>query len=486
MTAVRRALTALDDVRAAVQASPVDYVDWMPLQVEWLSHTGPEPPLLRLGNRQGKSYAGTAELVFRARGRHPFKDVPRAPVRLALVCMSMGQSIEIQRVLWDHLGGTHSRDLIPGVEFSSRTGFRGHKPVVEFLNGSSITIYANAQGPEAIAGAEFDWMLLDEPPAQEVYDECLARVRNTGGGIGLTLTPINGPPLPWLQALADTGAVCDYHSRLTPESQISPLTGRVRRTKAGRPWDAGFIAEIREQVNPIDAPIRIDGEWESRSEGQFFACFDPDRMVVDMVPDGTVRLALGLDYAAADREMGMAAVLTAIEYEEGTTKPALILALDEVVVPGSSSMEAFTRAILQMLRSHGIRWHEMDYVYGDNPVRTRFVTSSNAEVNRWLARSMQIPQRALKPLVLSMKRGGGQANAIRRTKDIRCRWMYGQIAADRVRVSPRCKHLRKALLEWDYHDKHPMKDVLDAWMYGLRDLWVESRSYDDLARVVFS
>jgi len=479
---VGSALTALDDVRAAVRASPVDYVAWLPLQIAWLSHTGQEPALLRLGNRQGKSYCGTAELVFRCRGLHPFKEVPKAPVRCALVCMSMGQSIEIQRVLWEHLGQSNSRDLIPGIEFSSRTGFRGHKPVVEFLNGSSITIFANAQGPEAIAGAEFDYMLLDEPPAQEVYDECLARVRNTGGSIGLTLTPINGPPLPWLQKLCADGGVKDYHSRLTPASQVSPMTGWTRRTKAGRPWDAAFIEEIRAQVNPIDAPIRVDGEWESRSEGQFFECFDEAVMVTPNAPEGTVRLAIGFDYAAADRDMGMAAVLTAIE---GDGDP-LIYALDEVVVPGSASMQDFARAVLQMLRSRGIKWHEIDYAYGDNPVRTRFITSSNAELNRWLARRMQIPQRALKPLVLSMKRGGGQANAIRRTKDIRCRWMYGRIAADRVQVHPRCRHLTKALLEWDYGDKHPMKDVLDAWMYGLRDLWVESRSYDDLARVIFS
>ena len=483
---MHRALDAMDDVRALVRSSPVDYVSWLPMQVAWLSHTAPKPALLRLGNRQGKSFAGCAELIFRCRGRHPFKDVPAAPVRCALVCMTKTQSVEIQRVLWEHLGGAHSRDLVAGIEFSSRTGFRGHRPVLEFVGGSSITVFGNAQGPEAIAGAEFHYILLDEPPAQEVYDECIERVRNTGGAVGLTLTPINGPPTPWLEKLCDQGLVHDYHSRLTVESQVSGLTGLVRKNKAGRPWDAGFIDEIRETVNPIDAPIRVDGEWESRSEGQFFVVYDDDAMVTDVPPPGVLQLALGLDYAAADREMGMCAVLTALAFEKGSKEPSAIYALAEVVVAGSATMTEFAAAILRALRELGIKWHELDYVFGDNPVRTRFVISSNAELNRALARALRVPQKALKPRVLAMKRGRAQANARRRTKDIRCRWMYGRIAADVVRVHPRCKHLRKGLLEWDFGDKHPMKDVLDAWMYGLRDQWVESRSYDDLAKLIFT
>ena len=483
---MHQALSAIDDIRGLVRSSPVDFVAWLPMQVAWLCHTGPEPALLRLGNRQGKSFAGCAELVFRCRGEHPYKPVPPAPVRCALVCMSKMQSVEIQRVLWEHLGQTHSRDLVDGVEFSSRTGFRGHRPVVEFRNGSTITIFGNAQGPEAIAGSEFDYILLDEPPAQEVYDECLERVRNTGGAIGLTLTPINGPPLPWLLALCKRGQVRDYHSRLTAESQISELTGRVRLNKVGRPWDADFISEIRATVNPIDAPIRVDGEWESRSEGQFFVVYDDDAMVTAVPPQGVLKLALGLDYAAADRDMGMCAVLTALAFEEGSRTPTTIYALAEVVVPGSATMPEFAAAILRSLHELGIKWHELDYVFGDVPARTRFVISSNAELNRALARAMRIPQRALKPRVHAMKRGRAQANARRRTKDIRCRWMYGRLAADVVRVHPRCKHLRKALLEWDFGDKHPMKDVLDAWMYGLRDQWVESRSYDDLADLIFT
>jgi phage terminase large subunit-like protein len=482
--------------RALVKRSkrnPVDHVSWLPYQIEFLKHEqGTTPVLLRLGNRMGKTWTLGGELIFRARGVHPYKDVKAGPVRLALVCFSMVQSVEIQRVLWELLGGSNNTDLVEGTEFSSRTGFRGHRPVIEFTNGSEIHVYSNAQGAGALAGSEYDWIGLDEPPAQDVYDECRARVRNTGGGIGITLTPINGPPLPWLRDLCESGAVRDIHQPLTAESQISPMTGLTRRTKAGTPWDDKFIAELRKSENPIDAPIRLDGEWESRAEGQFFRCFDPEKHVTEHLPEDVVPLFLGLDYAAADRELGMCAVLTAVETyfekegDDPSRKRYRTYAVAEVVVPGTTTMEMFARQILHTLQDLNVKWGELDGVFGDNPVKSRFTQASNRELARWIARHTRVSQNSLRPRILSAKEGGGRSGLQRRSKDIRCAWTYGEIAGDRVRVHPRCVTMIKALAEWDYGDRHPMKDVLDAWMYGLRDHWSEARRWGSIPAVTFS
>jgi hypothetical protein len=473
--------------------NPVDHVAWLPYQIEFLRHNqGGTPVLLRLGNRMGKTWTLGAELIFRARGVHPFKDVPPSPVRLALVCFSMVQSVEIQRVLWELLGGTENTDLVEETVFNSRTGFRGHRPVVQFNNGSEIHVYSNAQGAGALAGSEYSWIGLDEPPAQEVYDECRARVRNTGGGIGITLTPINGPPLPWLREKCESGAVRDIHQPLTAESQVSPMTGLTRRTKAGTPWDDEFIAELRRSENPIDAPIRLDGEWESRAEGQFFRCFDPEQHISAHLPDAILRLHLGLDYAAADRELGMCAVITGVEtyHEEGDgsgpkRKRFRTYALAEVVVPGVTTMEMFARQIVETLQDLGIKWGELDAAFGDNPVKSRFTQASNRELARWISRILKVNQNDLSPRILSAKEGGGRSGIQRRSKDIRCAWLYGEIAADRVRVHPRCVTLIQALAEWDYGDRHPMKDVLDAWMYGLKEQWSDARRWGNIPAVTF-
>lgn len=236
-----------------------------------------------------------------------------------------------------------------------------------------------------------------------------------------------------------------------------------------------MVQFCRAAKNPIDAPIRLDGEWEARTEGQFFLCFDPDRHVSDRIPKGILRVCLGVDYAAADRELGMCAVLSYVwEVTESDGRSHHhVLALDEVVVPGSTTMEVFAGKILRMLEDRGIGWHELDQVYGDNPVRTRFAIASNIELGKWIARNLRVRQEHLRPKLLNAKEGDGASGDRRRTKDVRCRWLFGQIAADRVRVHPRCKTLLQGLAEWDYDDKHPLKDVLDSWMYGLRDQWAD-------------
>lgn len=461
----------------SVDRSPLDAIPWLPLQIAWLSHSDRLPFLYRAGQRQGKTTAGAGELIFRCLGAHPFKVVrkptPERPVRCALITMSAAQGIEIQRVLHDLI----PKDvLVPGQFFSARTGYRGHKPVVEFLNGSSITIYSNGQGAGALAGSEFDFILLDEPPAQEVYDEAQARVRNTGGSVGLTLTPINGPPLPWLQALTEEGRVADYHSPLTPESQISPLTGLPRRTLDGRVWDAEFIAELRETTNAIIAPITLDGEWERRTEGQFFRCFDPHRHVSAQIPNGVLEWFLGIDFASADRELGMAAVLSGVEsyLDAKGRKQTRVYVYDEIVMPGTTSMEVFSDAILRALADRQLQWRDLDGVYADNPIRTRFVSTGKTELGKWIARHLNVSYQHLQPRILSAKEGAGGSNVTRRTKDVRCRWFYGEIASDRVRVHPRCRTVIKGLEQWDYGDRHPLKDALDAGLYGLKPFWVDS------------
>lgn len=470
---LRRFAQLARGLERSIERSPLDSIAWLPLQIQWLSHSDRLPFLYRAGQRQGKTTAGAGELIFRCLGKHPFKIVKRAPARCALITMTAQQGIEIQRVLHDLI----PRDvLVPGQHFSARTGYRGHRPIVEFLNGSSISIYSNQQGAGALAGSEYDFILVDEPPDQEVYDEAQARLRNTGGSLGLTLTPINGPPLPWLQRLVDDGKVTDYWSALTPESQISPLTGLPRRTLDGRVWDADFIEYLRENTNRLIAPITLDGEWERRSENQFFDAFDPEKHVTSEIPKGTLEWFLGIDFASADRELGMCAVLTGAQSyrDEKGRKQTRLYVYDEVVRSGKTSMETFADAILHSLQDRKLQWNDLDGIFADNPIspgQQRKVLTSKTELSKWIARFLGVNADFLRPRILSAKEGIGGSNITRRSKGLRCNWFGNEIASDRVRVHPRCVTVIKALDQWDYGDRHPLKDVLDATMYGIKPLW---------------
>lgn len=490
MTELVQALALLQRVReleAYAAANPLECVPWLPGQIEWLSDPGPKPKLMRTGVRFGKSTAAVGECIFRARGHHPFNPaIRKVPCRIAFITTDkQAQGVQIQRLFWELVP---KHELLPTVEFSERTGFRGHVPVVQFKNGSSVTWYSAGAGPKSLQGSEYDYIQIDEPVSLELFLECENRVRNTGGTVGITLTPLH-LPVPWLEKKCEDGLVTDHHFRLTPEAMVSPITGEVRRTKAGEPIDADYIAALRARRTDPSAPIEIDGEWEARADGQWFKCFDPARHVVERLPTRTMKWFLGIDYAAADRELGMCAVLTGVEVVDegdGVLEPHMWV-LDEVVVPGTTTMEVFASSIVRMLRQHSFSWHELDGVFGDNPVKTRHQVSSNIELSKWLVRKLGLKGGgdALFPKLLSAKEGAAASSRTRRSKDLRCRWMYAQIASDRVRIHDRCAHLKKGLQSWDYGDRHPYKDILDAWMYGLREQWTTVRARRSVARVSF-
>lgn len=448
--------------------SPLDYIAWLPMQLAFLKHDKKDQPFLfRAGNRQGKTTVGAAEVLFRARGYHPYKKVKAAPVNIAVVCFSLQQSVPIQEMIWQLMDKAQAEE---GTFFNTKTGFGGHKPVLKFKNGSAIHFYGNAQGAGALAGSEYDFILLDEPPYQEVYDECLKRVLNTGGQVALTLTPINGPPLPWLKDYCEKDIIKDYHQKLTPESQISPITGRIRKTKDGQEWDSDFIERERKRTNAIDGPIRLDGEWQSKVTGQFFATFDKAKHILSKAPDVEMKLCLGIDYAAADREKGLCAVLSGYYLEQDIPT---IYVIDEVAIAGHKTMEDFAHAILKMLNKAGFKWRDLDFVWGDNAVSSSTTLSSNVELFKALHKVLSLKQGSLMPKIRNVKEGSGASNKRRRTKDIRSRWLYGEISNDRFTISKDATWCCEALEMWDYDDSSIYKDVLDAMMYGLRSLWAQ-------------
>lgn len=466
-------LAEVERLEELARTRPLDFIPWLPGQLAWLSDPGPKPKLYRAGVRSGKTTAACAEVIWRCLGTHPYHPTPTPPVRCAVVTTDkQAQGLAIQRLFWEIVP---KDELAPGTDFNSRTGFRGHVPVVRFRNGSEVVWYSDSSGPRAIQGSEFHYIQIDEPCSRELYDECRARVRNTGGQVGITLTPMH-LPVPWLQAMCDEGLVSDHHFTLTEANQTSPITGKVRTTKTGVPWDQAFIDDLRNEERGPDAGIKLDGDWEMRSEGQFFKVFESDKHVSSHLPDAELSLHLGIDYAGADRELGMCAVLSGVQViDVDGEKQGHVWVLDECVMPGTATMGQFASGVLKMLASHGITWRELDSVFGDIPVKTRWQTSSNVELGKAIAKQLKLQYRALRPRPLAVKEGGGASWRARSSKDLRCRWFYSEIAHDRVRIHPRCTTLIKAFETWDYGDRHPYKDVLDAAMYGLKDLWATKR-----------
>lgn len=468
------AVAVAGDLAGVAANNALAWVRWTVPQDKWLRLNPPSgAKLFRAGNQAiGKTWAGVAEVIYRATGTHPHYPTKAPPVDIWIVCTSWGQSVAIQKKFWELVPKdqltSDTRD-----RFSYRRGWGKDNPVAEFLNGSLVRFRTTNQGPEAQAGDSVDYILCDEPPDEEVFRELRKRVTRTGGQMGLTLTPVN-KPCGWLKQQVADGMIDEVHCRLEAKNLIpigtsKPLTVLDPFTRRLVPMDQKWIDQQRKITPAAWAPVVLDGEWETRPQGVFFKCFDRKMHMRGRVrfdpKRGPIRMVLGFDYAAADRAYGHCAALCQVQEQatKGRTRYA-VYALDEVVAPGTTSNAAFARDVLAMLERNGLRWTDLYQVHGDNPVESRFVERSNLNMMRALATEMQIPNEALKPRILNAKDSVRSSAAF----DMGNQWIYERIASNEFLVHPRCEMSILGYETWDYSKLHPLKDVLDARRYALK------------------
>jgi hypothetical protein len=128
-----------------------------------------------------------------------------------------------------------------------------------------------------------------------------------------------------------------------------------------------------------------------------------------------------------------------------------------------------------MLGRNNLKWNEIDLVWGDNPVQAGSSYSSNMELTKALKKKLN--QKSLRPDIRSVKTGGGASGKYRRTKDIRCRWLYSQISNGDFFIMNKCSWLIEAIQLWDYSDTSEYKDIIDAAMYGMKTLWATEQTW---------
>ena len=450
-------------------ADPLRWIRWTPPQDEWLRIRGARK-LFRAGNQLGKSLVGLAEVIYRCTGHHSHYPVRRPPVEAWIVCTTWSQSVAIMRKFHE-LCPDEVIDVRRSSVFSARRGYGKDNPAVVFRSGSLVRFKTTGQGAEALASATVDVVLIDEPTTEDIYRELDRRVMRRAGVLLLTLTPINQDCV-WLHALVETGAIAEVHARLTV-ANLTPLGSREPlRLLDGTSMDQPWIDAQWKSVPASYAPVILDGEWEVRPEGVVFDCFDPRRHVQAGAghdpQQGAIRHCLGIDYAAIDREFGQVATLWAVQQtkdERGRTRDSLV-ALDHVVLTGISTNAQFAVEILAMLARRGMKWRDMDDVYGDNPVRVGMaIKRSNIQTAEALARELRIPATALTPSIRSAKDGPASSGAV----DTGVRYLYERIASGALVVHPACERLIWALQTWDGTRTHPAKDVLDAARYALKN-----------------
>jgi len=232
------------------------------------------------GNRSGKTTAGVVEGIWRLTGKHPwakppFIATPERPIRGRVVGVDYPNGIE-KILLPEYARWCPQSELYGG---TWEKAYQAKLRVLRFKNGSTVEFMSYDQDVDKFAGTSRDFTHFDEEPPEAIYNECIARLIDTGGPWWLTMTPVEGMTwiydriyLPGTEGKVDHIAVIEAHMKENPHLNQN---------------------EVELYLSSIDDPQ----ERRARGEGKFvqlgglvFKTFDPTIHVKDPDSPGYIPL----------------------------------------------------------------------------------------------------------------------------------------------------------------------------------------------------
>lgn len=227
------------------------------------------------GNRSGKTTGGVVEDIFWAMGRHPFRKVPDAPTRGRVCAVDFTQGVE-KIILPEFARWIPPSFLKDG---SWEKSFDKQLRTLTLTNGSFIEFMSYEQELEKFAGTSRHWTHYDEEPPHHIYNECEARLVDTGGKSWLTMTPVEGMSwvyddlyVPGKSALSADIEVIEvdmldnpYIDKASAERYLSTLDPQERKAREhGHFVQLGgrVLKEFAKETHVIEPIIPpLDWEW---------------------------------------------------------------------------------------------------------------------------------------------------------------------------------------------------------------------------------
>ncbi len=229
------------------------------------------------GNRTGKTECGAVEVVYLARGIHPYK--PNKPCSGWVVSLSTQVQRDVaQSKILNYLNPDWIEDIvmISGRKDSLGSGVID-KIVIRNVFGSLSTIGFKScdQGREKFQGTSLDYVWFDEEPPYDIYLECKMRVIDRCGEIFGTMTPLKG--LTWvyntiyLNEKNDPDVWCEFVSwkdnPFLDEKEIEALKKSLSADELDARCFGNFGSAVGlvynnfdETLNVID-PFDVPKEW---------------------------------------------------------------------------------------------------------------------------------------------------------------------------------------------------------------------------------
>ncbi len=456
-----------------VRLNPLEHVRVTDPQLAYLRATD-QRLVWRGGNTIGKSYGAALDIVHAARGTHPWRPVPKPPVRLLVISESWAQMDPLCEKIWGFLP---KGEIDPRVGYAPGEGFTGFRiPHIPFVRGvgagTAIMFATYGQGGKRIAGGQYHGIWGDEPMPEPVLGEVLPRTSRYHASIRITVTPTPEAP-PQLYLRDKVKESLDYrlkHGRPMPggwsELQTS-ITLDALTPRGGlieRPWkSAAELEELLESYLEVERGMREHGDWDPVLAGRWLTAFDEHHIVTEgpTEEDGELVIAVGIDHGA---KAGRQSATLVVCSEDGER----VWYLDEAVSDGRTSSQEDAQAILDMLERQGWGWEQVDHWVGDRAHSgDRF---GNAKSNYDLLHEMSLilkkPVHVLRGKGLSIATPTKKRNSVYRGVRI----MNSLFKQNQSWVHLRCQGLLEAIKGWAGASDDPLKDRVDSARYAVETL----------------
>ncbi len=233
------------------------------------------------GNRSGKTECGAVEVVFMARGCHPYREMTGATNGWVVSLSQQVQRDVAQSKILYYLNPDWIEDVVmlSGRKDSIKNGIIDYILVKNvFGTTSKIGFKSCDQGREKFQGTSLNYVWFDEEPPYEIYSECRMRVMDVDGDIFGTMTPLKGMTYVYdeifLNKFDDPNIWCEFMSWddnpfISEQAKInmkkSMSADELRSRQYGEFLDFGgrVYPEFDENIHvipPFDVPL----DWQDK------------------------------------------------------------------------------------------------------------------------------------------------------------------------------------------------------------------------------
>ena len=233
------------------------------------------------GNRTGKTECGAVEVIFFARGNHPYREIHGATTGWVVSLSTQVQRDVAQQKILHYLNPDWIVDVVmlSGRKDNYANGIIDYILIKNVFGSiSKIGFKSCDQGREKFQGTSLDYVWFDEEPPYDIYQECRMRVLDNYGDIFATMTPLKGMTFVYdeiyLNKFNDPNVWCEFiswddnpfiSSKAKELMKVSMSAEELRTREHGEFLDFGgrVYPEFDENIHVIE-PFNIPYEWQDK------------------------------------------------------------------------------------------------------------------------------------------------------------------------------------------------------------------------------